>query len=133
MSARNNNFELSPVGKIIEQQWQDIPNLYDDVELDEYVIMPNHIHGIIIIKREQRADTRPAPTIPDIICSFKSRSSVKFIRYIKHNDLDFGYKIWQRSFYDHVIRNERLLNAIREYIQGNPANRKRDIENLLNQ
>ena len=69
MSARNRSFELSPAGRIIEEQWQYIPNLYDDVELDEYVIMPNHIHGIIVINRKKRADTRPAPTLSDIICS----------------------------------------------------------------
>lgn len=133
MSATINNFELTPVGRIIEKQWLDIPNFYGDVELDEYVIMPNHIHGIIVINRKKREDTRPSPTITDIICSFKSRSSVKFIRYIKGNNLDFGGKIWQRSFYDHVIRDECSLNAIREYIQNNPSNWEKDIDNLLNQ
>jgi putative transposase len=131
VSARNRSFELSPAGRIIEEQWQYIPNLYDDVELDEYVIMPNHIHGIIVIQQKKRADTRPAPTLSDIICSFKSRSSLEYIRYIKRNNLNFSDKFWQRSFYDHVIRNERSLSAIREYILDNPANWEQDIENLL--
>jgi putative transposase len=131
-SARKNGFELSSVGRIIEQQWQNIPNLYDNIELDEYIIMPNHIHGIIHINRQKRSDARPAPTISDIICSFKSRSSVEYIRYAKHNNLNFCGKIWQRSFYDHVIRNERSLNAIREYMLANPVNWELDIENLLN-
>jgi putative transposase len=138
-SARNNDtisesdLELSPVGTIIESQWLNIPNQYDNVELDEYVIMPNHIHGIIVINHtKKRADARPAPTISDIICSFKSRSSVECVRYIQRNNLDMSGKIWQRSFYDHVIRNERSLSAIREYILDNPVNWQQDIENLLN-
>ena len=95
--------------------------------------MPNHIHGILIINNKNQADARPAPTISaDIICSFKSRSSVEYIRYAKRNNLDFCGKTWQRSFYDHVIRNERSLNAIREYILANPVNWELDIENLLN-
>ena len=132
VSAHNNGLELSPVGRIIDQQWQAIPNLYDAVELDEYVIMPNHIHGIIVITQEKRTDTRPVPTLSDIICSFKSRSSMEYIRYIKYNNLGFRDKIWQRSFYDHVIRNEHSLNAIREYILDNPVNWEQDMENLLN-
>jgi len=129
----DNAFALSPIGKIIEQQWLAIPNHYGDVELDAYVIMPNHIHGIIVIHQTlKRADARPAPTVSDIICSFKSRSSVGYTRYVNRNDLDFSGKIWQRSFYDHVIRNERSLNAIREYILDNPVNWEQDTENLLN-
>ncbi|MEJ2635630.1 MAG: transposase [Calditrichia bacterium] len=128
----DNNYQLSSIGKIIKQQWQDIPNHYNDVQLDEYVIMPNHIHGIIVINQTRlRADARPAPTISQIICSFKSRSSVEYIRYIKRNNLNFSGKIWQRSFYDHVIRNERSLNAIRDYIADNPNNWEQDIEHLL--
>jgi REP element-mobilizing transposase RayT len=73
-----------------------------------------------------------APTLSDIICSFKSRSSLECIRYIKRNNLNLSGKIWQRSFYDHVIRNERSLNEIREYILANPVNRELDIENIMN-
>ncbi|MBN2418545.1 MAG: hypothetical protein JXL81_04120 [Deltaproteobacteria bacterium] len=82
VSARNNDnfgdncFELSTIGAIIESKWLDIPHQYDNVELDEYVIMPNHIHGIIVInKTKKRADTRPAPTLPDILIF--SRSGLK--------------------------------------------------------
>ncbi len=130
--TRNNNLVLSIIGKIIDRKWNDIPNQYDNVDLDEYVIMPNHVHGIIVINAKKRADARPAPTVSDIICSFKSRCSVEYLRYIKQNNLNISGKIWQRSFYDHVIRSERSLNAIREYITGNPINWEQDIENLLN-
>ena len=64
----------------------------------------------------------PPPTISDIICAFKSKCSVGYLKYIKQNNLDISGQIWQRSFYDHVIRNERSLNAVREYISNNPEN-----------
>jgi putative transposase len=122
-SASGNNFILSPVGKIIEKQWNDIPNHYKGIELDAYVIMPNHVHGIIIInQKNKRADARPAPTLSDIICSFKSRSAVESLQYIKKTTPAASRKIWQRSCYDHIIRSERSLQAIREYILRNPIN-----------
>ncbi len=75
--ARNQNtcarIELSIIGKIIDKQWNDIKNQYDNVELDEYIIMPNHIHGILIINKWEGAS--PSPTISQIIRSFKSKST----------------------------------------------------------
>ncbi|MFH0854750.1 MAG: transposase, partial [bacterium] len=67
-----------------------------------------------------------------IIGSFKSKSSIEYLKYIKQNNLNISRQIWQRSFYDHVIRNERSLNAIREYISLNPENWEQDIDNLIN-
>ena len=68
----------------------------------------------------------------DIICAFKSKCTVEYVKYIKQNNLDVSGKIWQRSFYDHIIRNERSLNAIREYVFNNPENWEQDIDNLIN-
>ncbi|MCK4730578.1 MAG: transposase [Candidatus Aenigmarchaeota archaeon] len=128
------NIKLSKIGKIIDKQWNDIPNQYDNIELDEYIIMPNHIHGIMIVDNqvELREGASPSPTICDVIRSFKSKSSLEYLKYIKQNNLDISGKIWQRSFYDHIIRNERSLDAVREYISNNPENWEQDIENLLN-
>jgi len=90
------------------------------------------MHGIIVINNsKKRADARPAPTVSEIICSFKSRSVVECLKYVKENNLDLSGKVWQRSFHDHVIRNERSLNAIREYIANNPVNWEMDIDNIM--
>ena len=130
--ARNQNtcarIELSIIGKIIDRQWNDIENQYDNVELDEYIIMPNHIHGILIINKREGAS--PSPTIPQIIRSFKSKSVLEYIKYINDNNLNVSGKIWQRSFYDHVIRNEQSLDAIREYISNNPLKWDDDENNM---
>ena len=134
MSARN-NVQLTIIGQIIDNQWNDIENQYDNVDLDQYTIMPNHLHGILVVDKNdinKRADARPAPTISDIVCSFKSKCTVEYLKHIKQNNLNVSSKIWQRSFYDHIIRTERSLNAIREYISNNPVNWEQDIDNLIN-
>lgn len=135
VSARNHicnrkDTKLSRIGQIIDNQWNNIPSQYPHVQLDQYVIMPNHLHGILAINK--RAQTSSAPTISQIIRSFKSKSTMAYLNYLKQNDVKFPAKIWQRSFYDHVIRNERSLQAIREYIAHNPEKWEQDIENISN-
>ncbi len=128
--ARHDNIELSHLGQIIDKQWNDLIIHYENIILDDYIIMPNHIHGIIIVNK--RAEASAAPTISQIIRSFKSRSAMEYLKIIKKNNLNVSGKIWQRSFYDHIIRNRRSLNVIKEYIQNNPVNWENDIENLIN-
>ena len=123
--------QLSELGHLIENQWRSIPTQIKNVELDEYIIMPNHIHGILKINNhDQREDARPSPTIVDVICSFKSKCTVEYLKFIKNNNLNVSGKIWQRSFYDHIIRDEKSLDKIREYIIKNPDNWLEDEENL---
>ena len=78
------------------------------------------------------AQASSAPTISRIIRSFKSKVANQYLKLIYENNLNVSGKIWQRSFHDHIIRNERSLYAIREYIAGNPENWQQDIENLIN-
>ena len=106
----------------------EIQSHFPNVDLDEYIIMPNHIHGILNIL-ENRRDTacrvhnkkeifgQPAKgTIPSIIRSYKSAVT----KGIKKRSKNPNQKIWQPRFYDHVIRNERDLSDIRVYIKNNP-------------
>lgn len=123
-----NNGKLSKIGKIIDKTWNDIPNQYDNIELDEYIIMPNHIHGILIVNYWEGAS--PSPTISNIIGSFKSKCSVEWLNYIKQINLNTSGRIWQRSFHDHVIRNEHSLCAVRKYMSENPENWGQDIDNI---
>jgi len=127
LACARNNIKLSTIGQIIKNQWDNIPNEYNNIELDHSVIMPNHLHGIIVINK--RAQASGAPTISQIIRSFKSKSTMEYLTYIKQNNLNVSGKIWQRSFYDHIIRNEESLNKIREYIINNPAQWAEDEEN----
>ena len=124
--------ELKP---IVSRQWQEIPDRYTDIQLDEFIVMPNHIHGIIIVgatlavARNNRAGARPAPTIGEIIGTFKSLCVHDWLKYIKENRIHTVGRFWQRNYYEHVIRNEDELNKIREYIQNNPLEWHLDREN----
>ncbi len=111
--------KLSNIGEIAKNCWLEIPIYFKGVILDIFVVMPNHIHGIILIP-----DTVSNMGLSNIIGSFKS-SVTRLVRGKGHC---FS---WQRSFYDHVIRNDKTLSSIREYMQNNPHKWSIDIENKL--
>ena len=116
-------------GKIVRDCWNDLPNHYH-FELDEFIVMPNHIHGIIVLS-DVGVGLRPTPTGPglsEIIRGFKSFSA----RRINQRRKLLGKPVWQRNFYDHIIRAEEDLNAIREYIRFNPEKWERDRNNPRN-
>jgi len=138
---------LSPIGKTAQEYWLQIPKHFNHVELDEYVIMPNHIHGIIVINDKNvniRRDVRSnAPTNANakmnpenyysrispqsgslgvIIRSYKS-SVTRWCRKNKHDHFK-----WQRNYYEHIIRNDHELYEIRKYIINNPAQWQLDSE-----
>lgn len=112
---------LSPYGRIADQLWTNLPNKFEAVGMDEYVIMPNHLHGIIGI----RATVKVAPTLGQIIGAYKSLVIHECLDFAKTNDKFMG-KLWQRNYYEHIIRDEGDLDRIRKYIRNNPANWSKD-------
>ena len=121
--------------EIVSRQWQKLTERYPNLILDEFIIMPNHIHGIIIVgatlavAQNNRAGARPAPTIGKIVGTFKSLCVNDWLIYIEENRIDGVGKFWQRNYYEHIIRNENELNKIREYIQNNSLKWFLDREN----
>lgn len=132
--------ELNKFGGLVQRGWEDLPCKYSSIKLDRFVVMPNHIHGIIIIvgaglprpvdplTDEGGGETPPLqnqPSLSRIIGYFKYQSAKKI------NELRAtpGDKVWQRSFYEHVIRDDESLNRIREYIATNPRRWNLDREN----
>ena len=87
---------------------------FENVVVDYYCIMPNHIHAIIMINETAAASHRP--TLNDIVCSFKSMAT----RLINKDDDISGRKVFQSSYYEHIIRGEKDLFEIRKYIKENP-------------
>jgi len=126
---------LNDAGRIVEQCLNEISRHFPHVELDEFIVMPNHVHGIVVIANRRGTACR-APTteqfgrpvtgsMPTIIRSFKS-AATKRIDELRNTP---GAAIWQRNYYEHVIRNDDELNRIREYIANNPAQWAIDREN----
>lgn len=113
--------QLTICGSIIENIINEIDIQYDNVNVDTYVIMPNHIHMILTISNDFGTGN-PSPTISNIIAWLKY-SSTKLINQ-KYNSA--GNRIFQRSFYDHIIRNENDYNEIWQYIEQNPKKWKED-------
>ncbi len=137
---------LNVLGRIASAYWAEIPHHFPNVTLDAFVVMPNHIHGIVIVTSPIGVDgvgaqhaaplhgPQPVPhvnVVPGslgvIVRSFKSAVTKRIgtLRTI------VGTPVWQRNYYEHIIRNERSLNHIREYILNNPLQWEIDWENPL--
>ncbi len=128
----NGDMELNDIGKMVKEVWMAIPDHFPNVEMGEYVIMPNHIHGIISITVEAthasplpRISKGPMPgSIGAIIGSYKSAATRSFHKIQNSHE----NSLWQRNYYEHIIRNERDYQAIYEYILANPINWEEDEE-----
>ena len=107
---------LSEKGKIAEQQLFELEKRFDNVQIDRYVIMPNHIH-VIIILHDRMVGASPHPTLCDVVGAYKSLVT----RLCNKIDNTPGRKIFQTSFYEHIIRNEQAYREICEYIRSNPT------------
>ncbi|MCP4723911.1 MAG: transposase [bacterium] len=125
----DNHVELSKNGIIVLECINWLKNQYPYIEIDATIIMPNHIHSIIVIK-DSRGGSRTAPTgkrksLGSLIGAFKTVST-KRINIIRKSK---GVNFWQRNYYEHVLRNEKELFDIREYILSNPIRWEIDREN----
>lgn len=130
---------LNEAGRVVEQCWLAIPDHFPRAALDAFVVMPNHIHGIVWIVGARHAVPLPGdvpiPTeqfgkpipgsIPTIIRSFKSATTKRINEYRQTP----GLPVWQRNYYEHIIRDDDELNRIRKYIANNPLQWALDREN----
>ena len=140
---------LSSAGYMVKQSWCELPEKFLNIILDTFIIMPNHFHGIIVItkegghKRDEHRKDSPGEgehkvrpygteenTIGRILQIFKSVTTHKYALGVKENEWKpFPGKLWQKNYYDHIIRNEEELSEIREYILNNPLKWIFDEEN----
>jgi len=169
---------LNDAGRMVVAEWERLPALFPNVVLDAFVVMPNHIHGIVILTDPADdatdgataigatiggaatgraatggattrvapttagddatpvgaglvpAPSTPAPTLGDVIGAFKSRVTVEYARGVRtFGWTPFDRRLWQRNYYEHIIRNEETLNCIRRYIAENPIRWAFDREN----
>ena len=135
----NGEMRLNEAGRVVADEWINTAEIRDEIELDEWVVMPNHFHGILVITvgrgdrrvapmngttiSGEQGDRPVAPTGPQprsigaVMAGFKS-AATKRINELRQTP---GMKLWQRNYWEHIVRNEPELNRIREYIHNNPA------------
>jgi REP element-mobilizing transposase RayT len=121
---------LNDAGRLIQAAWESLPEYYPHVVLDVWVVMPNHFHGVIILVG---AGLKPAQTenrhgLPEIVRAMKTFSS----RRINEMRGTSGVPVWQRNYFERVIRNDNEMHRSREYIVNNPAKWDLDRENPVN-
>jgi putative transposase len=134
--------KLSPIGKIAMQCWEEIPQHFPHVELDAFIAMPNHIHGIIIINPLVGVHNynssvgveyiQPLPmTFQHVIPNSLGSIIRSYKAAVKRECHKYGYDnfFWQRNYYEHIIRSNKELNNIRDYIINNPLKWWLDEEN----
>jgi putative transposase len=107
---------LSAFGQTAVEHWHHLPQHFPQIEPDMFVAMPKHVHGIVVFIDDQRLD------LTQIIGGYKSGVT----RQINTHRSNSRTPVWQRSFHDRIIRNERELNLLREYIEYNPARWRED-------
>ena len=122
----NDNLYLLPFGHIANKCITYISNNYPGVHVDILQIMPNHIHMIITLESHGRT-RRSAPTLGTIVQRFKTMTTHDYLEGMKiHKWKSFNKKLWQRDYYEHIVRDEKDLNRIWEYIQNNVTNWHKD-------
>lgn len=112
--------ELTEIGAIVDSLIQEIPQVYSAVKVEKYVVMPNHVHLLLTVSEMGPAGCPgparcPAPTIPKVIGALKSISTRRA-----------GQAIWQRGYYDHIVRDEADYGRIWSYIENNPGKWEED-------
>lgn len=167
----NNNITLNNAGQMIEKIWFEIPKFYKGFKLHEFIVMPNHIHGIIeIIEKvgddshispiiinnnshispdstasltgkiqrthnvsNQQGEYRDSPlprkqiSISELIQRFKILTTNNYIKMVKNNELpSFNKRVWQRNYYENIIKNEKRYLQVIEYIKNNPLKWEED-------
>ncbi len=156
--SQNRELLLDDVGirSMVQKWWDALPEKFPDIRTDQFVIMPNHIHGIIFIVSvgadqrvcpndgqsrwiaptiwaEHRGSQQTKPTLGRIVQWFKTMTTNDYIKAVRMNNVGpFPGKLWQRNYYEHIIRDETDLNSIRQYIIDNPSKWEEDEDNPKN-
>ncbi len=151
---------LNEAGRMVQTVWEELSIHYPGVETDAFVVMPNHIHGVVVLvgagpracpdvglgvatgpracpdagpgntERGQPQGVAPTLSLPDIMHRFKTLTTKRYADAVKQSGWPpFPGRLWQRNYYEHVIRDEESLNRIRQYIHDNPARWEFDHEN----
>ena len=141
---------LNEAGGMVQEVCWGLSRRFPGVEMGSFVVMPNHVHGVIVLHEpvgaslvgaqcedngdigNHRATTRVAPTLGGVVGAFKSLTTVEYVRGVRARGwTPLRGRLWQRNYYEHIVRDEKSLGRIERYILDNPANWSLDQENPL--
>jgi REP element-mobilizing transposase RayT len=121
---------LNAAGKMIENEWKQLPQRFVHVQLDDFIIMPDHFHAVVwltptaesqSVRSASRRGTTASNALGDIVGAFKSITTHRYIRGVRANQWTaFHGRLWQNDYWEHIIRNQNDLDNVRAYIQTNP-------------
>lgn len=129
---------LGTIGQIAESDLQTLAGHYSNVAIDAHVVMPNHVHAIVMIDGDHDFSPNPKPNLHSPQSAFVSPASGSLSAIVrsykagvtlKCRELGINQQVWQARFHDHLLRGDKVINAVREYIRNNPENWKEDKEN----
>ena len=131
--------QLNTAGRMVQAICSELSLHYPSVATDAFVVMPNHFHGIVILvgigpraypKSGQSQGIAPTISLPDVVGRFKSLTTKRYADGVKQSAwVPFPGKLWQRNYYEHIIRDAKSLDRLREYILNNPLRWSFDAEN----
>jgi len=135
----DDRIHTNSLGAMVESTWREMSHAYPGIRTDSFVVMPNHVHGILFlmggpptVPTSGGQAWEPAPTmrLPDVVHRFKSLTTTRYsVSSGREGVRPILRHLWQRNYYEHVIRSEESLHRIREYIENNPAAWAMDREN----
>jgi len=118
---------LSLAGALVRDAWIELASRFPSVRIDRSVVMPNHVHGILVLRDDPMGDGAREHSLSQVVGAFKSDTTVRYGRGVRAGVLPpYRVRLWQRGFHDRVIRDERELANAREYIDDNPRRWARD-------
>lgn len=120
---------LCEAGLVVQNEWSRMPSIRKEIRLDAFVVMPDHLHGIVVFTNNEPVESHlpcPARSLGAFVAGFKA-STTKMLRPIL--DLPPGESVWQRNYHERIIPNQQVLIRVRAYIEANPARWQHDHEN----
>lgn len=125
-TIQDEEMQLNQAGELVQQWWLKLNEKFPEVSLDEMIVMPNHVHGIIEINRNEN-NKASSPTVARIMQWFKTMTTNEYLQGVRQKGWQrFSQRLWQRSYYEHIIRDEDSYYEISEYIRMNPQNWGKD-------
>lgn len=114
---------LSPAGELVQHAWQCIPERFPGVLIDAWIVMPDHLHGLLMMGAGPGPELRlGAVKSGDIVRWFKSATVSGYRRGVVEGGwMPYEHHLWQRDYYDHIVRNDADLDRVRDYIAANPS------------